>query len=124
MHVLGLVLSTPFIELAALFLSIVWMIRDQTDKVRPLLVIALTVNLFYGILLSIFMGAEGSLLPRKYDAILLRLDQALGIYTGSLAAPLQGAWRVPLGPVHHLWFQRRLGGFLLPTRSRSGHRLG
>jgi len=120
MHVLGLVLSTPFIELAALFLSIVWMIRDQTDKVRPLLVIALTVNLFYGILLSIFMGAEGSLLPWKYDAILLRLDQALGISTGSLAAPLQGAWRVPLGTIYQLMVPMMICWFLVARRAALG----
>ena len=120
MHVLAFVLSAPFIELTALFLAIVWMVRDQTDKVRPLLVIALTVNLFYGILLSIFMGAEGSVLPWKYDAILLRLDETLGVSTGSLAAPLQGAWRVPLATIYQLMVPMMIGWFLVARRAGRG----
>lgn len=120
MHVLAFVLSAPFIELTALFLSIVWMVRNPKDKVRPLLVIALTVNLFYGILLSILMGAEGSLLPWKYDAILLRLDQALGVSTASLATLLQGAWHVPLATVYQLMVPMMIGWFLVARRSRLG----
>lgn len=120
MHVLAFVLSAPFIELTALFLSVVWMVRNPNDKVRPLLVIALTVNLFYGILLSILMGAEGSLLPWKYDAILLRMDQALGVSTASLAAVLQGAWHVPLATVYQLMVPMMICWFLVTRRAGLG----
>jgi len=120
MHVLSFLMSAQFIEIAALFLSIVWMARNPKDKVRPLLVIALIVNLFYGILLSMFMGAEGSLLPWKYDAILLHLDAALGLPATRLAQPLQGAWRVPLVTVYQLMVPMMICWFLVVRRRGLG----
>ena len=120
MHMLAFILSAPFIEVAALFLAIIWMIRDQKDKVRLLLVIALTVNLFYGMLLRIFMGAEGSLLPWKYDIILLRLDEALGVSTGAFARVLQGTWRVPLATIYELMVPMMICWFLVTRRRGRG----
>ncbi|HKO20416.1 MAG TPA: phosphatase PAP2 family protein [Acidobacteriaceae bacterium] len=120
MRVLAFVLSAPFIELAALFLSILWMLRNPKDKVRPLLVIALIVNLFYGILLSMFMGAEGSLLPWKYDFILLHLDTALGLPATRLAQPLEGEWRIPLMTVYQLMIPMMICWFLVVRRRGLG----
>ena len=120
MRVLAFLMSAQFIEIAALFLSIVWMVRNPKDKVRPLLVIALIVNLFYGILLSMFMGAEGSLLPWKYDAILLHLDAALGLPATRLAQPLQGAWRIPLMTVYQLMVPMMICWFLVVRRQGLG----
>ena len=120
MRVLAFLMSAQFIEIAALFLSILWMVRKPKDKVRPLLVIALIVNLFYGILLSMFMGAEGSLLPWKYDAILLHLDAALGLPATRLAQPLQGAWRIPLTTVYQLMVPMMICWFLVVRRRGLG----
>jgi hypothetical protein len=120
MRLLAFVLSAPFIEVAALFLSIVWMLRKPTDKVRPLLVIALTVNLFYATLLSIFMGAEGSLLPWKYDFILLHLDDALGLPATRLAQSFQGAWRLPLATAYQLMVPMMICWFLVVRRRGLG----
>jgi len=117
MRVLAFLLSAPFIQVAALFFAILWMIRDQKDKVRPLLVMALTINLFYGILLSIFMGAEGGLMPWKYDAILWQLDAALGVPTQALARALQGTWRGPLSTMYQLMIPMMIGWFLVVRRS-------
>jgi len=120
MRVLAIVLSTPFIELAAVLLAIIWMVRDITDKVRPLLVIALTVNLFYGILLSTFMGAEGSLLPWKYDAILWRLDAVLRLPTQAMARALQGHWHAPLETTYQLMVPLMVAWFLVVRRAGRG----
>jgi len=89
MHLLAALQNPAFIAILALVLAVVWMLRDETDKTRPLLVIALTVNLFYGFFLTLFMGREGALLPWKYDHVLYRIDAALGLPAYVIAQPLQ-----------------------------------
>jgi PAP2 superfamily len=96
MHLLALLTNPAIIGTVALFLSVVWMLRDEKDKTRPMLVFALTLNLFFGFLLTIFMSREGGLLPWKFDHVLAAIDQALGITAASIARPLQGVWRIPL----------------------------
>jgi hypothetical protein len=83
------------IGLGALLLAIVWMLRDENDKIRPLLVIALVLNLAYGWVLSIVMGKANGLVPWKYDYVLLRLDSVLGLR----AAPIAGAFHFALIPL-------------------------
>jgi hypothetical protein len=117
MQVVKFVLSAPFIEVVGLFLSIVWMMKDQNDRARTLIAIALTVNLFYGALLRFFMGAEGGLLPWKYDFILFQLDSALGVRSTSIARLLQGAWRVPLLTTYQLMVPMMICWFVV-TRNR------
>ena len=96
-------LTTPaVIGLMALFASVVWMLKDQTDKTRPMLVFALTLNLFFGFLLTVFMGREGDMLPWKYDHVLLLMDESLGVRAASIAFRLQGAWRIPLVVIYEL----------------------
>ena len=85
-NMMNIILSPALLGLAALFFSVVWMLRDDRDRTRPLLVIALVINLFYGWLLSFVMGRENGLVPWKYDYILLNLDNALGISTSAAAA--------------------------------------
>jgi hypothetical protein len=76
------------------------MLRNEADRVRPILVFALTLNLFFGTFLNIFMKREGGFLPWKYDHVLFLLDRSLGISAASIAIPLQGVCRAPLGVVY------------------------
>lgn len=96
MQLLALLFQPGVIGLVALFLSVLWMLRDETDRTRPLLVFALVLNLFFGTLMTFTMAREGALLPYKYDHVLLCMDRSLGISAAAIAAPLQGFCRIPL----------------------------
>ena len=72
-------MQQAIINLGILLLSIIWMLRDETDRSRPILVIAFVFNLAYGFALQFVMGTENGLVPWKYDPVLLRLDGALGL---------------------------------------------
>ena len=119
MHLFFALLFNPAIMgLLALFLSVLWMLKDERDKTRPMLVFALTLNLFFGFLLTVVMSREGSLLPWKYDYVLFQMDGALGVSAASIARPLQGACRVPLYVVYQLMVPMMICWFLV-TRYRN-----
>jgi len=113
MHLLALLLNPAIIGIVALFLSVIWMIRDESDKTRPMLVFALILNLIFGALLTVFMGREGSLLPLKYDHILFQVDGSLGISAASMARPLQGFFRAPLVVIYQLMIPMMICWFLV-----------
>jgi hypothetical protein len=117
MPLLALLLNPAIFATLALFLSVFWMLRDETDKTRPLLVFALALNLFYGFFLTVFMSRESALLPWKYDDVLLRMDASLGVSAAAIALPLQGAWRLPLAVVYQLMVPMMICWFLV-TRFR------
>jgi len=117
MHVLAFLLQPAIVALAALFLSVVWMLMDDKDRTRPLLVFALTINVFFGFFLNVLMGSEGGLLPFKYDRVLVAMDRSLGVTAAALAPELQGFWRIPLIVVYQLMVPMMIGWFLV-TRSR------
>src|ERR1700746_3858833 len=97
MRIAGLIFSPGFLGLVALIVSIVWMLRDEKDKTRPLVVFAILINLFYGTAMTIFLKGEGSLLPWKYDLILFEIDRALGVTAAAIALPLlHSVWRTSL----------------------------
>ncbi len=96
MRLIGILLTPSMLDVLTLFLSLIWMLRDQKDKTRPFLVFALVINLVYGFVFTIFMGEEGSLLPWKYDHILWHIEQSFGLQAASIALPFQGIWRTPL----------------------------
>jgi hypothetical protein len=102
MKILVYLWNPAIIGLIALLLSIVWMLRDERDKTRPVLVIALVINLFYGFVLNVVMGQENGLVPWKYDHVLAGLDQALGLASPMVAPLLQGALRLPLFVIYQL----------------------
>ncbi|KAA6459155.1 hypothetical protein DYQ86_18010 [Acidobacteria bacterium AB60] len=112
LHVL---LNPAVIGLLALFLAIVWMLRDERDRTRAFLVLALVVNLFYGWILSFAMGRENGWLPWKYDYILIHLDQSLGVPTSAIARALQ-----PVTPallvIYQLMIPMMIAWFLLARR--------
>jgi membrane-associated phospholipid phosphatase len=97
MHIASLIFSPAFLGMISLLAAIVWMLMDEKDKTRPLVVFAIIINLFYGTVLTIVLGREGSLLPWKYDLVLLQIDKALGFSEATIALPLvRGFWRIPL----------------------------
>jgi len=113
MHLLLFLLNPGVIGVLSLFLSVIWMLRDEKDKTRPLLVFALILNLFFGFLLTIFMSREGGLLPWKYDHVLFALDRALGINAAPIAAALQGSLRIPLVVIYQLMVPMMVVWFLV-----------
>jgi len=112
MHRILQLLSPGIIEILAVFLSLIWMLKNEKDKTRPLLVFALVLNLFYGWMLTFFLGKEDSLLPYKYDNVLRQIDNSLGISSASIANPLQGAWHFPLLIVYQLMIPMMIAWFL------------
>jgi hypothetical protein len=112
MNLLLHLLSPGIIGVVAVFLSIVWMLRNEQDRTRPLLVFALILNLFYGWLLTVVLGRENSLLPSKYDYVLIHIDAALGVSTAAIALQLQTAWRIPLIVVYQLMVPMMIVWFL------------
>jgi hypothetical protein len=113
MHLLSFLLNPAIFGLIALFSSVIWMLMDEKDKTRPLLVFALTLNLIFGTLLTIFMAREGALLPWKYDHVLLRVDESLGLSAASIALPLQGRCRIPLAVVYQALVPMMIFWFLV-----------
>ncbi len=118
MHLLAILTSPPIIATLALFLSVIWMLMDEKDKTRPMLVFALTLNLFFGFLLTTFMGKEGGLLPWKFDYVLAAMDESLGIRAATIARPLEGFWRAPLIVVYQFMVPMMICWFLV-TRARN-----
>jgi hypothetical protein len=116
LRIISIFTNPAIIGTVALFLAVVWMIRDQKDKTRPLLVFALTLNLFFGFLLTVFMSREGGLLPWKFDHVLYCIDQALGIPAAAIARPLEGFWRIPLIVMYQLMVPMMIFWFFV-TRS-------
>lgn len=96
MRVLDVLLHPAFMAITALFLSIIWMLRDEKDKTRVGLVFALLINFFYGTLCTLFMKGEGSAFPWKYDHVLARLDTSLGVEAPTIAQALA---RIPHNPL-------------------------
>ncbi|HWG21495.1 MAG TPA: phosphatase PAP2 family protein [Terracidiphilus sp.] len=115
---LGLLLNPAVIGLTALFLAIVWMLRDETDRTRPLLVMALVLNLVYGWVLSYVMGKENGLVPWKYDYVLLRLDDSLGEHAAAVAGFLQHSARVPLFILYQLMVPMMIVWFFVARSHR------
>jgi PAP2 superfamily len=116
MHIIDLILNSQIFSLLLLFGAIIWMLQDEKDKTRPLLVLALVVNLFYGVLLAYAMGREGSLFPWKFDYILFLADGSLGIHAATIARPLQGFWHVPLWAAYQLMIPMMIAWFLVTRR--------
>jgi hypothetical protein len=102
MRFLAYLFNSPIIGLLALFAAIVWMLRNDKDKVRPMLVIGLTLNLIFGALLTVGMSRENSLFPEKYDFILFLLDKDLGLSAGWVAIQTNGIFRTVLGVIYML----------------------
>src|SRR5208283_4706675 len=119
MHVINVILNPAMIGILALFLAVLWMLRDQKDKTRAELVFALVLNLFYGVLLNLLMGQEGSVFPWKFDHLLFRIDASLGIQAAWIARPLVGIWRIPLWIVYQLMVPMMIAWFLLTRYWRS-----
>ena len=113
---LNVLFHPAVIGLVTLFLSVLWMLRDEKDRTRPFLVAALVVNLFYGWFLSFVMGRENGLVPWKYDFVLARLDETLSIPTAAFAGALQ-PMRFLLLVVYQLMVPMMIAWFLVARRN-------
>ncbi len=119
MRAFDVFLSPPILAIIALFLAVLWMLKDEKDKARVELVFALILNLFYGVFLNIFMSREGSIFPWKFDHVLFRLDSSLGIQVASIARPLQGSLHIPLWIVYQSMVPMMIAWYLLTRNRRS-----
>jgi len=100
MSVLRLALSPGITALLLLSLSVVWMLKNEKDKARPLLVFGLTLNLLYNWAFNSFMGKAGSLFHWKYDYYLYLIDKVLGISAAVVALSFRGFWPVALSVIY------------------------
>jgi PAP2 superfamily len=100
MSILRLALSPGITALLLLSLSIAWMLKNEKDRARPLLVLGLTLNLLYNWSFNILMGKAGSLLHWKYDYYLYRVDKVLGISAAVVALSFRGFWPVILSMIY------------------------
>ena len=123
MRLIAILLTPSMLDVLMLFLSAIWMLRDQKDKTRPLLVFALAVNLVYGYLFTILMGEEGSLLPWKYDHILWHIEQSFGLQAASIALPFQGIWRTPLSILYSMMIPMMILWLFITRHSKLNGRL-
>ena len=119
MRAIDALLNPTVLAIVALFLSVLWMLRDEKDKARIELVFALVLNLFYGVLLNIFMSREGAIFPWKFDHVLFLMDASLGIQAASIARPLQGFLHIPLWIVYQSMVPMMIAWFLLTRNRRS-----
>ena len=83
-----------FNPVTVLFMAVVWMLRDENDRLRVYLVIALSVNLFHDYFLTVVLGRVGGLLHWKYDYFLSRMDSALGMSAAGVALFFGHPWWV------------------------------
>jgi hypothetical protein len=102
LKILSLLLNPGTITLLSIIASILWMMKDEKDKSRPFIVIALVMSMLYPALFTLVLGGEENLFPWKYDHVLVQLDASLGVSAASIALPLQGDLRIPLSAVYHI----------------------
>jgi hypothetical protein len=117
MRVIDILLHPATMAMTALFLSVIWMLRDEKDKTRAELVFALILNLFYGVFFNLFMAREGAAFPWKFDHVLVRLDAALGIQAPPIARLLQGSLHIPILIAYDSMLPMMIAWYLL-TRYR------
>lgn len=119
MKLLAILMNPGTIALLAVLAAIVWMLKDQKDKSRPIVVVALVINMLYPWLFTLVLGGAEGLLPWKYDHMLFRIDASLGVSAAAIALPLQGILRVPLRVVYHIIVPVMIL-WLVVLRSRKG----
>jgi hypothetical protein len=95
-----LLANAALTKLAALVVAIIWMLRNEKDKIRSFLVIGLALNLVYEYLQSIVLGQANGLLHWKYDYYLFRMDGALGVSTATVASLFSAKWTRVLGAIY------------------------
>jgi len=100
MSLRDLLLSPVGIHIALLIACGVWVLRDEKDRSRQILFLALLVNLFYRVLFGAFMNTANGVLHWKYDYYLASLDRVLGVSTAAVALGLQGVWAAMLKSVY------------------------
>lgn len=102
MSLRALLLSPVSIHIALLIACGVWVLRDEKDKSRQILFLALLVNLFYRVLFGAFMNTANGVLRWKYDYYLASVDKILGVSTAPVALAFQGIWAAALKGVYEV----------------------
>ena len=87
-------LTPAFGKLISLIVVGGWVLKDEKDKSRQILFLALVAGLFYQGIFNAFMAKANSLMHWKYDYYLFGVDGALGISSGRVALAYRGAWPV------------------------------
>jgi hypothetical protein len=95
-------LSPAVVGIVMFFASIIWMLRDEKDRSRPILAAAVLTNLVYGAVLNAVMGQADSYFPWKYDYYLYRIDAILGFSAPAIARSLPVDLRLVLNYVYQL----------------------
>jgi hypothetical protein len=100
---LSQILSNPGISRLALLLACgVWVLKDEKDKSRQFLFLAMVLNVFYEGLFDAFMVRANSVLHWKYDYYLLCVDRALGVSADGVALAFRGPWSAILNVVYKI----------------------
>jgi hypothetical protein len=79
-------------KLISLIVVGAWVLKDEKDKSRQVLFLAVVAGLLYQGIFNAFMSKANSLIHWKYDYYLFEVDRALGISSGGVALVCQGAW--------------------------------
>ncbi len=119
MRAISILLNPSMMAIIALFLSVLWMLRDEKDKARIELVFALALNLFYGVFFTLFMSSEGAAFPKKFDHILVWLDVSLGIQATSIARTLQNIPYNPLWIVYDAMVPMMIAWYFVTRQARN-----
>jgi hypothetical protein len=119
MRAIDALLNPSIIAIVALFLSVVWMLRDEKDRARIELVFALALNLFYGMFFNFFMNNEGAAFPGKYDHVLVWLDASLGIQATTIARTLQNIPHNPLWIFYDAMIPMMIAWYFVTRHSRN-----
>jgi PAP2 superfamily len=102
MSLRNLLLNPVIIQLGLLIACAGWVLKDEKDKSRQVLFLALLANLFYFGLFTAFMATANSVLHWKYDYYLLCVDRALGVSAAGVALAFRGAWPAVLKVIYDM----------------------
>ena len=76
-------------------------------------------NLFYGLILKLFLGREDGLEPFKFDPVLYLMDKSLGVQSSWVASAFHGAAKVTLIVVYQLLIPMMVCWFFVARSKRA-----
>jgi hypothetical protein len=85
--------SSGVLGMLTLLAALVWIALDAGDKRRPRVFLFVALIPVYGWICDRVLRAENALMPEKFDGVLYRVDQALGLAPAAIAEWLQTGLR-------------------------------